>query len=1307
MRRTLVLRLLATTALVFAVSLAAGAAANATTIDFEANPPTDGTTITTQYDSVDSPYGGVEFLSGTDSNNVPFDAPTVDDVKNQAHSGTRVLEFSSLGPSGPTGNAAGLWTTFDTARQSLSFYLEQGTAVSKQSTFVVDGYDAKGDEVVKSQVKLDPNSGWQLVSLAAPGSDTSGWITTLKLAGDASTESDTYHLDDLTFSDPSAAKPPTADFTCSPGCDADEGATITFQSSTSSSKPIYSWDLDGDGTIGDSSSADPSHSYATPGTYTVTLQVIDADSGESATVQHTVTIFAPPSVDTGAASGVSSSGAVLSGTVDPHGGPVTDCHFDWGTSSSYGHSVPCSLSPGDGDAPVAVSAALGSLTSGTTYHYRLAASHGLGEVYGDDASFATVGNAPSFTANLTVANAGSVHAGELTHLSVKTAVPSGYQIYEYRWSFNDDGHWDTDTGDYNVASHIYGTAGRHTAEVEVLADNGSGHSIGTTTTVNMSALTAQAGCSSDLQQGFLNFAAQCIKNDNGKYTITVGQGLSLDGLLLTSPDANAKLTLDTTGSNSTSDNPDHQWALRSTAPINFSIQNAPNGTIELFQVNWTHTPLLLPVGANTPDQNAPGLRLITVMAGTDCSSAARAFPPVVCAQVPGHFPLTGAISLYVTGGVHGEDPGIAVQGNVSVGSPVRVTGNVTFTGNAAHGIDLDSWGVSLPDFNIGSILTVNAAMATYQREDDSNGHDDHDVFEFTVGVQLHVASSAGIKIHIRFANDAFQEADFTLTGHFVLGPVILTQLEGELGINPFSVGFGVQGSVGPLGLSAGIYYQDAYEGQPWYLQIGTSTPGHDPHGTDPLYVQYPAANPVLKISGVLNLYGDGFVSGGINADFALPNVDAAHPIVTISGYINGFFKPAGSDPGPSYQISGGVHASVHFGVVSADGELEGYINQYYQDGTRYATAAGCGNVEGHLLFLSAGVGAWAAVDLTHNNHVYDQVVWDGDPCSVIGQWCVPASVTAGHVTPPCLDDSTEAVDENPRAAARAALAAATDGTAPQHFWIPAGLHAENVLMTSLTGVPQVTITGPAGTYTTSTSAQPAGQAPTFLSGIIPSQHQLNLVLIDPKAGAYTITPVAGSPSIEPVLAAHTMPPADIRASVVKVHRRFVLRYSLRSEPGQKVEFFERAADADTPIGKATSSNHGTIAFTPQPNATHRRRQIIAQLFENGLVEPAHTVGAYTAPAPPKLRAPRKLTVKRSHNLVTVTWSAVSAAQGYQVSVIGSDGRRVMYTLTAKHRMLRIAPVFPNVSLKVSVSATGGPRDEPGPAHKATLRKGKA
>ena len=62
-----------------------------------------------------------------------------------------------------------------------------------------------------------------------------------------------------------------------------------------------------------------------------------------------------PTVATGAASGLTQTAATLSGTVNPNGGTVTDCHIDYGTSALYGSSVPCSPSPDSGSSAVTVS----------------------------------------------------------------------------------------------------------------------------------------------------------------------------------------------------------------------------------------------------------------------------------------------------------------------------------------------------------------------------------------------------------------------------------------------------------------------------------------------------------------------------------------------------------------------------------------------------------------------------------------------------------------------------------------------------------------------------------------------------------------------------------------------------------------------------------------------------------------------------------------------------------------------------------------------------------------------------------------
>jgi hypothetical protein len=97
----------------------------------------------------------------------------------------------------------------------------------------------------------------------------------------------------------------------------------------------------------------------------------------------------PPTVETEPASNVKQSSATLNATVDPEGSEVIACAFEYGTSLSYGSSVPCSSLPGSGTSPVSVSAAVSGLKASTTYHFRISATNGGGVAFGADQSFAT------------------------------------------------------------------------------------------------------------------------------------------------------------------------------------------------------------------------------------------------------------------------------------------------------------------------------------------------------------------------------------------------------------------------------------------------------------------------------------------------------------------------------------------------------------------------------------------------------------------------------------------------------------------------------------------------------------------------------------------------------------------------------------------------------------------------------------------------------------------------------------------------------------------------------------------------------
>jgi PKD repeat protein len=99
-----------------------------------------------------------------------------------------------------------------------------------------------------------------------------------------------------------------------------------------------------------------------------------------------------PGAVTGAAGGLSSSGATISGSVDPNGAP-TSYLVEYGTSTAYGHSSQPG-SAGAGTSSVSISATLSGLRPRTVYHYRVVATNSAGTAVGADRTFKTLAAAP-------------------------------------------------------------------------------------------------------------------------------------------------------------------------------------------------------------------------------------------------------------------------------------------------------------------------------------------------------------------------------------------------------------------------------------------------------------------------------------------------------------------------------------------------------------------------------------------------------------------------------------------------------------------------------------------------------------------------------------------------------------------------------------------------------------------------------------------------------------------------------------------------------------------------------------------------
>jgi hypothetical protein len=113
------------------------------------------------------------------------------------------------------------------------------------------------------------------------------------------------------------------------------------------------------------------------------------EAGEEAVgpVVSFTTLAVKPAIDAAASTNMTSSSADLTASIDPNGAD-TSYRFEYGTSSSYGASVPVpDGDAGAGRSDVSVSQQVTGLSANTTYHWRVVASSVGGTVTGVDHTF--------------------------------------------------------------------------------------------------------------------------------------------------------------------------------------------------------------------------------------------------------------------------------------------------------------------------------------------------------------------------------------------------------------------------------------------------------------------------------------------------------------------------------------------------------------------------------------------------------------------------------------------------------------------------------------------------------------------------------------------------------------------------------------------------------------------------------------------------------------------------------------------------------------------------------------------------------
>ncbi len=239
------------------------------------------------------------------------------------------------------------------------------------------------------------------------------------------------------------------------------GTPLSFNGNGSSDPnddPItYSWNF-GDNSY--SSEVNPTHTYRTPGTYTLTLQVRDGVSSTTTTTTVTVTNTAPIANPGGPYTVHWSSPVTFNGLLsgDPDGDEITGYSWDFGDGTT-----------GTGAEPVHYYYAVGN------YTVSLIVSDGHAESVVATTIVTVTNTAP-------VANPGgpyTVHWGRTLSLNGGlSSDPDGDYIQSYNWNFGDG---TTGTGQY--AYHRYQVPGNYTIELTV--SDGKTDSLVASTTVEV------------------------------------------------------------------------------------------------------------------------------------------------------------------------------------------------------------------------------------------------------------------------------------------------------------------------------------------------------------------------------------------------------------------------------------------------------------------------------------------------------------------------------------------------------------------------------------------------------------------------------------------------------------------------------------------------------------------------------------------------------------------------------------------------------------------------------------------------------
>ena len=256
---------------------------------------------------------------------------------------------------------------------------------------------------------------------------------------------------------PSALAAPTADFTVSAQPQAGGVVTFTSTSTTPDLTTItgYAWDFNGDG-VSDSADATTTHTFATAGSYEVSLTVTNSELlNNQATATKTVVVNGKPTA------------AFTFNPNNPLPGQMV--LFASNSSDPDGNGLTYNWDFGDGSGPVTAANPTHAYATPGAKTVRLTVADGAGGL--DDATGTVTVRDPSAAAASFEFTPGSPRAGQVVRFTSTSTPSAGQTITSQKWDLDSDGAYDDATG--ATAAQRFDNPGVYRVALQVTQANGN------------------------------------------------------------------------------------------------------------------------------------------------------------------------------------------------------------------------------------------------------------------------------------------------------------------------------------------------------------------------------------------------------------------------------------------------------------------------------------------------------------------------------------------------------------------------------------------------------------------------------------------------------------------------------------------------------------------------------------------------------------------------------------------------------------------------------------------------------------------